>query len=139
MWLDLDPLFWGLWSDRRSIFSWRIVIGFLDPKIMDRIENDRIFFLDPFWTKNSQICLKMKNKFSYPIIFHKQTAFLRLKLAFPSKITILWDLAIPLEMNLSILHVLRLKKHKICGIISLSIHYKDRIGMDRKGSESIGS
>jgi len=28
-----------------------IVIGFLDPKIMDRIENDRIFFLDPFGQK----------------------------------------------------------------------------------------
>ena len=106
---------------------------------MDRIEKDRISFLDHFWKKNSQIFLEMKKKFSHPVIFHKQTTFLRLKLAFLRIITILLDLVISLEMNLSILHVMRFKKHKICGIISLSIHYKDRIGMDRKGSESIGS
>ena len=56
---------------------------------------DRIFFLDPFWTKDSQI-------------FHKQVAFL-------SKIIILWDLVI-------VRNVVRFKKHKICGTVSLSIH-----------------
>ena len=56
-------------------------------------------------------------------------------MAFLSKITILLDLAISLEMNLSLLHVLRLKKCKICGTIFLSIHNKDRIEKDRKVSD----
>ena len=73
------------------------------------------FFSRSFWTKDIQIFLKMKNKFSHPVIFHKQMAFLRLKLAFLSKIIILWDLVI-------VRNVVRFKKHKICGTISLSIH-----------------
>ena len=50
-------------------------------------------------------------------------AFLRLKLAFLSKIIILGDLAI-------VRNVVRFKKHKICGTVFLSIHDKDRIGKD---------